>query len=979
MSSDNSDQSDSDSIDRRIDDKLGGNVSDSSEFDSDSEYSSDEEGELIIGIDLGTTHSCVGVWRKRSLEIIPDELGRRTIPSMVSFTSRTTYIGHEAYKQTRLNPEHTYYDSKRLIGRRFDDPEVKKDLQFMTFGLGKDEDDNIRMTCDLNNRKKSYTPEEISALILMKLKHQAEAYLKQEVTKAVVTVPAYFTDAQREATRDAIEISQMECVRILNEPTAAALAYGLEKRSLDADDEINVVVYDLGGGTLDVSLLTIADGTFEVIAATGNTHLGGEDFDHRMMEYCITMFKRRHKIKSLNDVTAVSIQKLKQACESAKKLLSTTTKTSIMVPDFYDGKSLFLTMTREKFEYICRDLLILCLKPLEDVLLAGKMQRDDIDEVILVGGATRMKKIRDNIKLFFSGLEPNTNINPDEVVAAGAAIQAYIMGHRNSAFADSVLLLDIIPLSLGVETIGGVMNVLVPRNMAIPITRRKKYTTDQDYVTEIDIKVFEGERKMTRDNFKVGEFVLTGIEEGPRGLPEIEVTFAIDINGIISVTAIDMRNKDNENKITINSNKGRLTKDDIQQLVEEAKTYALQDKLERDKKQTYYEIDDLCSNIKINLKNPDFKLKEKDKVRISEEMELLDDWMEDKPFIERSIKELSKIVKKIKKKYGTLILKVNTDGGDVKGNELGDNVGTTVFGNEEDEETAFEKLTNEEFGISDEMTEEEVRELRELKQSIVDLCYNVVDVLDCDTITIKKEHADELKEYVDDVLLWTHVTEKIKKSEYQQKLNEINNTCNKVTEEYNSKQIFSKDDISSKIATVKDELEQMCYALKSCIMSNYFSIDEKQIQLLSVCVDETLSWLVAEEVEKAKCEEEKKEYKTTEADYRKRLDTINELCNEMYQSMLNINIGTKSIFADDDVVIMKQTQEHDHADEDHKYGTSIEKLKERKSTILEQVSTEISEEEKEEKQKKDPGGTSLEKLKELAQQRKLEKKKESAT
>ena len=1008
-------------IDQLVDDHFG-NASDS---DSGSSYSydSDSDDDPIIGIDLGTTHSCVAIWRRKNLEIIPDENGRHTIPSMVSFTSRSIYIGKEAERQTRINPEYTYYDAKRLIGRKFSDTTVQNDLEFLTYRVEPDEEDNIRLKCGLTRRKQFYSPEEISSYVLIRLKAQAESYLGKTVKKAVITVPAYFNDAQREATKDAAEIAGLDCVRIINEPTAAALAYGLEKQ-IGEDDEMNVVVYDFGGGTLDVSLLCISDGTFEVRASTGNTHLGGEDFDHRLMSYCINSFKQRYRIKKFSNLSLMSLQKLKQSCENAKKVLSTTNSCSIVVANFYDGKSLFVKMTRNKFEYLCRDLLILCLKPLEDVLKSVRMDRSEIDEVILVGGSTRIPRIRNNITTFFNGLEPNNNVNADEVVAAGAAIQGYILGHKNDPFADYVVLLDIVPLSLGVETIGGVMNVLIPRNSAIPITRTKKYTTYEDNVKEIDIGVFEGERTMTRDNFKVGQFTLKGIEEGPRGYPQIRVTFGIDINGITTVKAKDLRNDDNENQIIVNSNKGRLKKEKIKQLVEEAKMFAIRDKIEREKKQLFYEIDDLCTNISDNIESKECKIKEKDKEKIQLELDLLQEWMDDKPYIEREIKELDKIVRKIKKKYGTLILRsIGDDGADVKKNADGKGVGTTVYGDEEDEESMFEKLEDEEFGFTDDMDQSEKDDIRQVRDQLISLCYSVVDVINCDSIKIVDHHKDELREYIDDILLWTHVKEKIKKSEYLRKIKELDESCNKVMNEYQEKEVFSKDEISDRIHSVKDELQQMCFAIQSCICSNYFSLDEENIKQLSDFTDDTLKWMLDLDIDVKRAELEGKEMPVTEQQYRDRLDQLNSLCNEMYEQMQDIHINRQgSVFADDSCIQLGPNPDHSHSqkqpvmgesggtnetnetneiknqqmidalethiqqkDQDDissKHGTSLQQLRNKArnvlgaKSILDQVDNEIDKEKNEKQEKSDPGGTSLATLKRLAKQRQEELKQE---
>lgn len=502
--------------------------------DIDNYFNSDQiinDDDIIIGIDLGTTNSCVGIWRKNNLEIIPDMFGNRTIPSVVSFTSKFRYIGNEAKKQTELNPENTFYEVKRLIGRKYDDETVTNDKEFLSYNIIPDEQNNVMISTSFN---KILSPEEISSYILLELKHMAETYLNQSITKTVVTVPAYFGDAQRQATKDACQIAGLECVRIINEPTAASLAYGFDKRSGD----INVIIYDLGGGTLDVSLLNISDGIFQVLGSCGNTHMGGADFDNVLMTYSIEQFKKKHKIE-LNNINPLSYQKLKQACENAKKRLSEIKKTTIVVPQFYDNKDLFIVITKEIFENICKELFMLCLKPVSDILKSCVIPKEDIDEIVLVGGCTRIPQIRENLKLFF-GKDPNISLNPDEVVAAGAAIQAYILNNNTDPFSENITLLDVIPLSLGLEVIGGVMNVIIPRNSTIPISKTRKYTNDSDNETYICVKIFEGERKMTRDNYLVGSFELTGITPAPRGINQFEITFSVDVNGIINVTALDL-------------------------------------------------------------------------------------------------------------------------------------------------------------------------------------------------------------------------------------------------------------------------------------------------------------------------------------------------------------------------------------------------------------------------------------------------------
>lgn len=880
-------------------------VSDIDDYFNDSGSNSDVDTndidqEIIVGIDLGTTNSCVSVWRNKNLEIIPDENGNRTIPSTVSFTAKNRYVGVEAKNQLDLNPENTYYEVKRIIGRKIDDESVINDLPFLSYSLTRESEgltpsnessNNIMLECSAKNQKKLLTPEEISAMILTELKNMASSYLQQDVKKAVITVPAYFNDAQRQATKDASVIAGLDCVRIINEPTAASLAYGLEKLSANKDEDINIIVYDLGGGTLDVSLLNIADGVFEVLASTGNTHLGGADFDNRLVTYCMNDFKKKHKINKLENLSAVSLQRLRKSCENAKKILSITGKASITVSNFYDDKALMLNITREQFENLCKDLLILCLKPVDDVLRSCDLSKDDIDDIILVGGCTRIPAIRNNLSLFFGGKELNSTINPDEVVAAGAAIQGYILSNQNDPFSENVVLLDIIPLSLGVETIGGVMEILVPRNSVIPIKRKKKFTTDSDYQTVVKIKIFEGERKMTKDNFFVGEFELRGIESAPRGIAEIEITFSIDINGIISIFAEDLKDEKNKNSITITGNKGRLTKDEIKQLVDEARDFELKDRLEREKKQLFYEIEDLCSNIKINVTSGEFKLKDKDKEIIGNDMDQIQNWLKEKLYVDREKKEFLKVLDRIKKKYGTLMLKVTNENDNVKSAGNKDGIeSTTVYGGDSEEEgQIYEELENQEYGLDGEMDEELRQELKRLREMLMDMCYSIFDILS-ENILISGDHKEELQDYVDDVLLWIHVKEKIKKIDYEQRIEQVNKVCNDIVQKYENKKLFDDNDITKDIDTKKSELEQLCYAISSSIQSNLFSIHDEQIEKLTEKINDTLDWLVDINVKQKQATIDNKEFSMDNNCYQERIDAINDLCTDLYNNMVSINI-----------------------------------------------------------------------------------------
>ncbi|NIP57846.1 MAG: molecular chaperone DnaK [Gemmatimonadetes bacterium] len=538
----------------------------------------------IIGIDLGTTNSVVAVMEGGEPTVIPNAEGGRTTPSVVAFTKDDErLVGQIARRQAITNPENTIYSIKRFMGRKYS--EVTAEQKLVSYTVEKDAQD--RVVVDVPNAGKTYTPPEISAMILQKMKQTAEDYLGQEVTEAVITVPAYFNDSQRQATKDAGKIAGLEVKRIINEPTAAALAYGLDKK----EDE-KIAVFDLGGGTYDISILELGDGVFEVKATNGDTHLGGDDFDQRVIDWLVDEFKKDQGIDLSKDPMA--LQRLKEAAEKAKMELSTTMKTDINLPFItatQEGpKHLNYTLPRSKFEQLVDDLIQRTIPPMEKALKDAGLSTDEIDEVILVGGSTRIPKVQEVVKEFF-GKEPHKGVNPDEVVAVGAAIQAGVL----AGDVKDVLLLDVTPLSLGIETLGGVMTTLIERNTTIPTKKTETFSTAEDNQTTVEIHVLQGERKMAEDNKTIGKFQLTGIPPAPRGVPQIEVTFDIDANGILHVSAKDQATG-KEQKIRIEASSG-LSEDEIDEMVEEAEKHAKEDEKKKEKVEARNQLDSLVYQV----------------------------------------------------------------------------------------------------------------------------------------------------------------------------------------------------------------------------------------------------------------------------------------------------------------------------------------------------------------------------------------------
>jgi molecular chaperone DnaK (HSP70) len=1132
--------------------------------------------EDIIGIDLGTTNTCVGIWRNGNVEIIPTRSGKRTLPSFVAYTSCQRYVGDDAKNQKDLNPKNVFCEVKRLIGRKIDDPLIVNEKELFSYDLGSDEFDNILVIPDLENEKK-YTPEEISAAILSEAKYMASAYLGKKITKCIITVPAHFNDGQRQATKDAAEISGLECIRIINEPVAAALSYGLFQRSqyeykkkidellklknktekmangkkydnnskndndessdgessdgessdgessdgessdgsysysgseYDADDDSdsksnsssnndtdvhndsgskydsdscnkydsdgettsisnseksnseksivnnnndnidkscsdnnpssnsdndsssnsdndsssnstndksssydddesmsesesdysnseyednddemslssndeetvrNVLVYDFGGGTLDVCILSVQNGIFTTLANAGNTRMGGSDFDNRLMSFSMTVFKKLHGYKELENIPALSLQKLRLACESAKKILSTVIKSRIAIKNFYEGKDLIIAVTRDQFIEMCGDLFLICLRPVEDALRQLHCGPEDIDDVITIGGMTRMPKIRELLKQRF-GKEPNCTINPDEAVACGAAIQGYLLSHKEDPFSRRIALLDCTSLSLGVESDNGTMSIIIPRGETIPVSKSQKYSTDSDYVNNVLIKVYEGERSIANEkgNFFVGEFELTGIDPVPRGIPEIEVTFNIDADGIIVVTAQNMKTHD-ASSMTVTSNKGRLTREQIEELVEEAKDYEIRDELEKRKKMMHYEIDDFCSNIMYNLNKKEVKLSDKDRTKITTDVNKVTKWLKEKTSEDREDEEYEKVIKNLKETYGVLVLHGHMEDSTVKECEESGAHGTTLYGNDDDDElknvdAIFEKLEEEEHGYKG-LSDPVKAELKELRQAIFDLSYSILEILDSGSLQISKDHAKELKEYIDDSLMWLYVHEKPTKIEYKIKIDSINKTCDKVFDYYKDNEIdmFKKNSVLEANTNSRNELENLCIIIKLHIDDGSIPLSKKELQPLYTEVNNVLDWIIMNDIklekmkDKIQNNENNKEDNATDNENNKEdnatdnennkednatdnenegndikifLDSFHTECNEKYANVnemsnilnqqifgLNINdIQSTSTTNANDIILTGYNEDVDINNIDDQEGTSI--------------------------------------------------------
>ena len=844
-----------------------------------------------LGIDLGTRYSCVSIWRKNKFEIIPDGFGNRTMPSVVSYYRSAKLVGSNASKLKEANPLNTIYDAKRIIGRSFDDPYVSQFQENIPYKISRPRGkNNIIVKLDNDgtiNQKTSYTLEEICASILIELRKSAEKYLKKDVRRAVITVPAYFNDSQRQSTLDAANIAGLQVVKMINEPTAAALAYGIGSKIWPKKTGGNVIVYDFGAGTLDVSLMNIHKGTFQTIAVSGNTKLGGEDIDNILVNKLLVEFSRDKKLYDICP-SKISMIKLKRAVENAKILLSTFKNAMIKVDNFYEGIDLVKIMTRDYLETSCNQLFSMAINPIQDVLESSKMSKDDIDCFILVGGSSKIPKIKDLILTYFSGTKIKcltSSLSPDEVVSAGASIYGYIVTNNKDPFSENIVLLDVTPLSLGVEVMRSKMAVVIPRNTIIPTKKTMKFTTDTDYQTSVNIKIFEGERRMTDKNLHLGTFELSGFESGPSGYPSIKITFHVDVNGILQVTATE-KNSNVRNSINITSTwgaKGRLSNDEISKMIVEAQDNDHIDNIYSIKTTLLYKIRYATTSIINNIKK-NKNITKKDIAVIKKDINKTIKWINSIDFDAVRIDKLKETLNKISSLYVPMVSNIDKqDGIDVKSYAANTRLNADDIEDNEDNEN-----NSCEYGFENycEIEKNEIDDkIDSLKNTISSICKNITSIVCSPVSKFDKIDVEKMIDYITTVNIWLYTNTSTVAIDYHAKIDEINTYTEIMLSKYHDKEIFG----CSETFSAKDELVITCNALKNSVNSNFIAVEKTKMAKLIKTIDDTILWL-------------NKNIERNAQDYQNKLDIISKLSNDIHDSTQTVTTLINDSDSSDDSI-----------------------------------------------------------------------------
>ena len=790
---------------------------------------------IIFGIDLGTTNSCCSVWINKSLHVVKEKVNGQIyslIPSVAYIDENQIIVGNNALNR---NPFLTYNNSKRLIGRSFNDSYVNDFKKFLSYQITS----NLKGDIMVDTKRGVRKPEEISAMVLSKIKILAQdfANLGDQNISAIITIPAYFNESQRRATQDAAKIAGINCIRMINEPTAAALSYGILGKK--TDEERNIIVYDFGGGTLDVSLLNIDDGIFEVIATTGDTYLGGEDFTQKLFHYVIDYFK-----KSLNldqdekiQIHHEKLKELKNLCEITKIKLSKVETAKMFIQNLWGTNNLELEIDRNKFQEICKDLLDRSIKPVIEIMKTSEINKENITDVLLVGGSTNIPIINFMLHNYFN-IKPTVSSNPDCIVSAGAAIQGYMLNNQDDPFCKDIVLVDVIPLTLGVETLNGVFSPIIERNSALPIKITKKYTTDTDDDTEIKIKIFEGERKLVKDNFLIGEFILKGIEKAKKGVPVIEITFAVDVNGIINVSAKDIRSESEKN-ITIDTTTNKLSKDQIDKLITEAEKYQKEDFIKQTRIERLDELDDIKDMILFNLNSKETKLSQDDKVLIFNDLKSIFQELE-----HYDNQQLLKIINKLKRKYSSLVLRLDNDNQDnIKSLDKSE----VMFSDLE-----LDQMENQSIGN---IPCSNVTNDNKFKEQLIELCNQILKDLN-------SEEDPEFIGYLHNIIVWSNVNSDLTNNDFMMKIEEIKINHQK----YNS---------IEKVVDYKDELINLCNALLSDINDGNLPMGDQYCQQLKEFIYQIFDW-----VKRTKFTNNSEEYKNT-------IEKLNIKCEQLYEMSQN--------------------------------------------------------------------------------------------